>query len=124
MSIKEVETSKIVDLLERYRDDPLLSRCRECASVDEREVLRSGTTSADILRETIELKLASARRSGISVSGGDELLLRLHDLGDTQLEVYAWDTQDETLALYAKVDERVVAGCLIIGKERNEGSRG
>jgi hypothetical protein len=81
---------------------------------DQRETFRTGTTSASSLRESLELKLASARRAGKSIEGGDDLLLRLQELDDASIQVFGFEGEHDVVAIYASMADQVLAGCLVI----------
>jgi hypothetical protein len=81
---------------------------------DPRETFQTGATSARSLRESMELKLASARRAGRPIEGGDELLLRLQELGDASIQVLGFEGEHDVVAIYASIAHQLVAGCLVI----------
>jgi hypothetical protein len=60
----------------------------------------------------MELKLASAGRAGRPISGGDELLIRLQELGDAPVQGFAFEGEHDTIAIYASIAHQELAGYL------------
>lgn len=112
--IRSVPKEALLRLLEKQPADRLPLRCMAVVLADQREWFPTGGTSARSLRDSLELKLSSARRAGRRVEGGDELLLGLQELGDASIQVFGFESEDDVVAIYASVADQILAGCLVI----------
>jgi hypothetical protein len=81
---------------------------------DQRDAYETGATSAKALRETLEIKLASARAAGTQIEGGEDILLRLQELGETPIQVFGFERDSDVVSIYANMADQVLAGCLVI----------
>lgn len=114
MTARSVPKEALLRLLETQPADRVPGRCMATVLADQRETFPTATASARSLRESLELKIASARRAGRPISGGDELLIRLLELGDAPVQGFAFEGEDDVVAIYASIADQVFAGCLVI----------
>jgi len=103
----------LVRLREPQSDNQLFQRCLAAVREDPRDVYTTGGTAARRLRAALEVKLASARSAEAAVEGGTELLLTLQEFGDKPIQVFGVEDGGKVVAIYANVDEEVLAGCLL-----------
>lgn len=114
MTVRNVTKEELLRLIEKHPANLLPSRCMAAVHADRRKTFQTGATSASSLRESLELKLATARRAGKLIEGGDELLLRLQELDDASIQVFAFEGEHDVVAIYASMEDHVLAGCLVI----------
>ena len=114
MTMRTVPKEALLRLLEQQPAGRVPARCLAAVREDQRERFPTGATSARSLRESMELKLASARRAGRPIEGGDELLLRLQELGDASIQVFGFEGEHNAIAIYASIAHQELAGCLVI----------
>jgi hypothetical protein len=114
MTLLTVPKKALLRLLETQPADRVPARCIDAVLADPRETFQAGTTSARSLRESLELKLASARRAGKAIEGGDELLLRLQELNEASIQVLGFDGEHDVITIYASIAHQTLAGCLVI----------
>jgi hypothetical protein len=114
MTVMNVPKKALLRLLEVQPANRVPARCMAAVLADQRESFQTGTTSARSLRKSLELKLASARRAGKPIEGGDELLLRLQELDEASIQVFGFEGAHDVVTIYASIAHQVLAGCLVI----------
>ncbi len=81
MTFREVRSDEVLAALGDGGEDSVLRACVAALRVHPRPSYTIGGTPANALRETLEVKYRHAASRGKTFVGGQELLLRLQELG-------------------------------------------
>jgi len=119
MTFREVARDEILAALGDGGEDPVLPACVAALRVHPRPSYAIGGSSANALRETLEVKYRHAASRGKTIIGDDELLLRLQELGHDPVAVVSAHDAGRNFCVYMVPSTLKPVGAVIMYDAQN-----
>ena len=106
-------------ILEQHPSDPCCGRCLDVLAqlADEEDYKTTGEMPAPILRKTLGMKYESGAARGVTVNGGDDLLLALSDLGEEDYVIgVILSPTHPSATLYLRAGTNEPLGCVVVDR--------
>jgi hypothetical protein len=114
MTLREISKGKIIEALNGVPENSLLAQCRVALLNDPGKTFNAAASPAERLRRILEVKHRVARTSGKTLTGHDDLLLRLHELGGQPVTAVTVEDGGSHYMLYLRAWTLEPVGAVIV----------